>query len=440
MSFGGSASDIFFCVQLARKVWKGCREAPDDFRAVSTEVASLHLVLNEARETANDLSESKREDLRRLINGCKSVLQELEALLERYKSLGTQSRRPWDRLRWGNGQVKDIRQRLISSTASLTSFNTSLTKYVHYILRLAAQSTKILCSAGLARVEKLLQQLVLDHRSGLREGSVLSTDNIVSVEEGDEDIWRQIARELDDVGITSDMIREHCAYITDWIKMALETGQLKEASPPADSVRETESDFEADLNYNSPSSSSPLLKMREINHIRKDSQILAQSLYSGQRQEISSPELTESSASESNSLRNQEAILPLFDVTLSMQRMGSYSCNMCNHVGTFSTWFEVLSHARTRHGTSSVSGTGAVLPATPLNYPNSTNNGVVEELNFTKGSLCQALKDRLIPSNFPQLMYDLYYSESCPFSECLAHSTSTELNRLYRLDPLILDY
>ena len=440
MNFGFSASDVVFCVQLAHKVWKGCRDAPDDFRAVSTEVASLHLVLNEARETANDLSESKREDLRRLINGCKSVLQELEELLERYKSLGTPSKRTWDRLRWGNGRVKDIRQRLISSTASLTSFNTSLTKYVHHVLRLAAQSTKILCSAGLARVEKLLQQLVLDHRSGHREGSVLSTDNMVSVEEGDEDIWCQIARELDDVGITSDMIREHRAYITDWIKMALETGELREASPPADSVHETETDIEADLNYNSPSSFSPLLEMREDKHIREDSQVLARSPYSGQRQDISSLMLIESSASESKFLRNQEAILSLFDVTLNIQRMGSYSCNFCIHIGTFSTWFEVLSHARTRHGTISVSGTGAVMPATLLNYPNSANNDVVEELNFTKGSLSQALKDRLIPLNFPQLMYDLYYSESCPFSECLAHATSTELNRLNGLNPRILDY
>lgn len=142
MSLGFSASDVLLCVQLAHKVWKGCRDAPADFRAVSTEVASLHLVLNEARETAHDLSGSKGEDLRGLINGCNSVLEDLEELLQKYKSLGTQSRRTWDRLRWGKGPVKDIRQRLISSTASLTTFNTSLTKYVHHVLRLAAQSTK----------------------------------------------------------------------------------------------------------------------------------------------------------------------------------------------------------------------------------------------------------------------------------------------------------
>lgn len=138
MSFGASASDVLLCYQLAHKVWKGCREAPSDFKAVCTEVASLHLVLNEARETAHDLSASKEEDLRQLINGCKSVLQELEELLQRYQSLGTQSRRTWDRIRWVKEPVEDIRQRLRSSTASLTCFNTSLTKYVHQAPCLAA--------------------------------------------------------------------------------------------------------------------------------------------------------------------------------------------------------------------------------------------------------------------------------------------------------------
>ena len=441
MSFGFSVSDVAVCVQLAQKVWRGCREAPRDFRAVCIEVASLHLVLNEARETAHDLSASKGEDLKQLINGCKSVLQELEELLQRYKSLGTQSKRTWDRLRWSKRPIKDIRQRLISSTASLTSFNTSLTKYVHHVLHLTAQPTKSSCSAGLARVEKLLQQLVLDHQLGLREGSVISTDNLVSAEEGDEDIWRQIARELDDIGITSDLIREHRVYITDWIRMALETGELQEASPPTDSIHETESGIEADVDYNSPSSSSPLLNMREIKHIREDSQLLDQSPYRGQSQGYLSPIPVESSASETWCPSSQEGTLRLYDVTLDiMPEIGSYSCNMCKHGGIFNTWFEVLSHARTRHDGSSGSGTGSLMLATLLQRPSSRDNDAVNELKFTMSSLFQAWEDRLIPSNFPLLIYDLYYSETCPFSECLAQSRSPELNRYLASNPSILDY
>ena len=427
MSFGVSASDVLLCVQLAHKLWKGCRDAPAEFQAVSTEVASLHLVLNEAREIANDLSNSKEEDLRRLINGCKSVLQELEELLQRYKSLGTQSRRTWDRLRWGKGPVKDIRQRLISSTASLTSFNTSLTKYVHHVLHLTAQPTKISCSAGLARVEKLLQQLVLDHQLGLREGSVISTDNLVSAEEGDEDIWRQIARELDDVGITSDLVREHRAYITDWIRMALETGELKEASPSADCDRGSESGIEADVDYNSPSSSLPLLSTRGIKHTREDSQLLDQSPYRGQSQGILSPMPIESS---------QEGIFHLYDVTLNTPQIGSYSCNICNHGGTFATWFEVLWHARNCHGGSSVSSLYSPMIADQTKMPLLMDEDALKERNFVILSLMEAMEDRLVPSNFLELMYGLYYSETCFFSGCNAVSVSPELNRYLPSNPL----
>lgn len=54
MSFGASASDLVVCIQLAHKIWRGCRDTPDDFRAVSTEVAGLQLVLKEVQQTIND--------------------------------------------------------------------------------------------------------------------------------------------------------------------------------------------------------------------------------------------------------------------------------------------------------------------------------------------------------------------------------------------------
>ena len=132
MSFGFSVSDFVACIQLARKVWQECRDAPKDFHAVSNEVASLQLVLLRVQETINDkeLSENNKDNLNTLVKGCNETLQELQALLKKYKSLGTQSRRTWDRLRWGAEQVEGIRQRVISNTGLLTSFNVGLIGYV----------------------------------------------------------------------------------------------------------------------------------------------------------------------------------------------------------------------------------------------------------------------------------------------------------------------
>ena len=132
MSFGYSAGDFILCVQLAHRVWRECRDAPEDFRAVSTEVASLQLVLKELQDAVpnRELSAAKQRDLRQLVEACTEVLQELEELLMKYKSLGTQSKRTWDRLRWSNDQVESIRLRVISNSSLLTSFNVGLLGYV----------------------------------------------------------------------------------------------------------------------------------------------------------------------------------------------------------------------------------------------------------------------------------------------------------------------
>ena len=131
MSFGYSSGDLILCVQLARKVWRECRDAPEDFRAVSTEVASLQLILKEVQDVVyeQELSLSKQQDLEKLVEACAEVLRELEKLLMKYKSLGTQSKRTWDRLRWSKDDVESMRLRVISSSSLLTSFNLGLLGY-----------------------------------------------------------------------------------------------------------------------------------------------------------------------------------------------------------------------------------------------------------------------------------------------------------------------
>ncbi len=77
------------------------------------------------------------------------------------------------------------------------------------------------CSGSLGRIAKLLEQLTFEHRAGMREQSVISAHSVESAQEGDDAVWRQIGRELEDVGITQFMIREHKDFIIDWIKSEL---------------------------------------------------------------------------------------------------------------------------------------------------------------------------------------------------------------------------
>ncbi len=131
-NFGFSIADFVSLSRLAWNVYKGCRDAPESFQAVSNEVINLHIILKEVDElvSTSNLDPDKATDLRNIAGNCRTVLNDLQALLSKYRSLGTASRRTWDRLRFGQEDVQKIRSRLISVTSILSAFNSSLTKYV----------------------------------------------------------------------------------------------------------------------------------------------------------------------------------------------------------------------------------------------------------------------------------------------------------------------
>lgn len=130
MSFGYGVSDFILCLRLAHRVCQQTQDAPGDIRAVSTEVASLELLLEEVRDSikGKDLSQAKNEDLRQLLRGSERVLVDLDILLKKYHSLGTEKKRAWNRLHWRE-PVEDIRLRLVSHVGLLTSFRASVFGY-----------------------------------------------------------------------------------------------------------------------------------------------------------------------------------------------------------------------------------------------------------------------------------------------------------------------
>lgn len=137
MSFGVGIGDIILLGTLTWKLYKNCKESSAEFNRISSEVASLHVVIKETEEYVSEtegLSPSRDARLTILIDGCKEVLTELESLLNNYESLGTQAQRSWDRVRWGLEELADVRSRIISNTSLLTAFNSSLAKYVSLMI------------------------------------------------------------------------------------------------------------------------------------------------------------------------------------------------------------------------------------------------------------------------------------------------------------------
>lgn len=63
-------------------------------------MVSLKLDLHDVQQTVTgrNVEQAKLAELGQLGDGCNEVLIELQTLLHKYKSLGIQSRRMWDRL------------------------------------------------------------------------------------------------------------------------------------------------------------------------------------------------------------------------------------------------------------------------------------------------------------------------------------------------------
>lgn len=124
MSFGYSVGDVLAVTQLAWKVYKSCRDAPESYRHIHHEVLSLHAILKEIDETfsTSDLTGTKAQSLATILAGCRAVLQDLQARIVKYESLASNAKRAWDRMRWDASEVAELRARLTSNIVLLTAF------------------------------------------------------------------------------------------------------------------------------------------------------------------------------------------------------------------------------------------------------------------------------------------------------------------------------
>ncbi|KAI4243321.1 MAG: hypothetical protein L6R40_003493, partial [Gallowayella cf. fulva] len=125
MSFGFSGGDFLAVGRLCWTVYKKCKDSPGTYAELTGEVNNLRAVMFETEElvSAQQLSVKQQEKLAGCQKGCEQVLKDLDTLLAKYDSLGTQSRRVFDRMRLGNEDVNGIRKRLILNVTLLDAFN-----------------------------------------------------------------------------------------------------------------------------------------------------------------------------------------------------------------------------------------------------------------------------------------------------------------------------
>ncbi|KAK0737928.1 hypothetical protein B0T18DRAFT_483061 [Schizothecium vesticola] len=216
MSLGIGVGDLALVVRSAWRLYKACKDSSEDFARLSTELMSLHAVLTETNdfliENHDNIDISRRNRLTVLCTGCRSTLDELHAIVARYESLGTQTQRAWDRAHFGLRDLSDIRNRLLSSVTMLSAFNSAMV------------------NSSQARIEKQLTKFLAEVQAGLREGSVVATEDAANTI-SKAGVWTELRRELEDVGISQPAAEENHAFILERIQKALEAGELEELAP-----------------------------------------------------------------------------------------------------------------------------------------------------------------------------------------------------------------
>ena len=81
-----SVGDCMAISGLALKVYSACKDAQGDYRNISDEVKSLHIVINNAAQHLKSatLSENKWQEGLEVLRGCQNLLEDLDSFIGKY--------------------------------------------------------------------------------------------------------------------------------------------------------------------------------------------------------------------------------------------------------------------------------------------------------------------------------------------------------------------
>jgi hypothetical protein len=216
-----SVGDIFKLCELSMKVYKNCRDCSGEYKSLTSQARALTNLLEDIQDKYGKIPQNKRQQLFDAYEPCIDVLQELDKLVAHYNGLDSKSKRAWDRVTYDPGRTTKLRDRLVSSVSMLSAFYTSL---IH--------DSQVLILEALGRLEK-------DYKGGHREGSIASIERITSAttqggEEDDDAAWKQILRDLEDVGVSQQDALSYREVVIDWLVTAVNEGRLLEERPKED--------------------------------------------------------------------------------------------------------------------------------------------------------------------------------------------------------------
>jgi hypothetical protein len=232
MSFGYGVGDIIVVTQLAWKCVRNAREACGEHDALTREVNSLHSLLSQLQlekaspeSLLNQPDDDRNEELNRLVANCEEVLNEIDAILNKYSALNGgkhgKGKRTWQKVKFGNDEMQDLiklRQKMGQNTQAILLFCNLLSMgsqgRVEKYMRSSGGEVRELCLA----INSALAQLV---DNGKPEGTVLTMYS-----DDDPAIWKELRRQLVDDGHKSTTIQENFESIKAYVRELGDRGVL----------------------------------------------------------------------------------------------------------------------------------------------------------------------------------------------------------------------
>ncbi|RYP74591.1 hypothetical protein DL771_002857 [Monosporascus sp. 5C6A] len=131
MSFGFSVGDFLVLSQLALNVYNSCRGASAEFKSIASEASTLSFVLKRLSSDFphRTLDEEDTKELVLIHTRTREALEDIQGLLQKYRSLEQQKPRKLDRIKWALKPSSDVRTKLLFHAGVLNCLNTSLIKY-----------------------------------------------------------------------------------------------------------------------------------------------------------------------------------------------------------------------------------------------------------------------------------------------------------------------
>ena len=196
------------------------RDCSGQYCELAGEARQLANVITDLEDIVKErqLSPSKTKELLDRGQGCKEVLGDLQTMLTKYESLSNKSKKIVDRLGWDYEGGRDLRDRLTANVVMLNQFYQSL------------------ISSSVFRLESAMEKLLKEFQRGSRDAdsvSILTGDDASGAKDS---AWDLVIQDLEDLGITSDIVNQHRAFVVQWFTRAVREGELAGVLPGTDLV------------------------------------------------------------------------------------------------------------------------------------------------------------------------------------------------------------